>query len=255
MSRRHKIEETENIYKPQLVESHEDGHSKKSRWSLGSSSFLDKYFTVVKLDKGDPFSLEKIIRDICKAFTMAAIDNKIEVDDKWVKIPRSFFENAANLEKAVNLSNVDEEVREQSTHRRGRKFLSRLINTVADSKLVKYVKDTYKAGKKYCNELIENTTQFCTCCLKGIFQFFAPKDDPYGKLSHYHSMLEPEFPDLKSRRTMSNYYKWFVQWSPPLTSYVGPKEKKKAYRYSQWKKLIEWICNHLQEIAPQYALA
>lgn len=252
MSRRHKEQETESYYKPQSVESHEDGHSKKSGWISSSSSILNKLLTVTKRDKDSAvhrFNVNKIVDALHNVLTKAFVDESIEVDDKWVKIPRSYFN-----EESFSLD-VDEDVVESATYGRGRRFLNRLINTVADSKIVGYVKATYKAAKKKVSEFIENTTQFCACCLKGLFMTFAPDDDSYGKLSHYHSLLENEFPDLQSRKTLSNYYRWFVDWRPSLTSYVGPKEKKMRFRHSIWERLIEWICDHLRKIAPQYAFA
>ena len=252
MSRRHKILETESNYKPQQVESYEDSHQKKSRWTLSSSSILNKIVSVTKRNEDSAlYASEKIFKAIHKAFTKAFYDESIEVDDKWVKIPRSYFEAEASsldIEKKV----IE---REGSAHGRGRRFLNRLINTVADSKIVGYVKDTYREAKNRVSELIENTTQFCACCLDGLFKAFAPDDDPYGKLSHFHRLLTHEFPDLQSRKTLSNYYKWFIEWKPPLTSYVGPKEKKNRFRHRLWEKLIAWICDYLKTLAPEYAFA
>ena len=262
MSRRHKILETESNYKPQQVESYEDSHQKKSRWAIGATSILDKIHIVTKRDK-DTASQSDIIlglfgsigtivsKAIHKAFTKAFYDESIEVDDKWVKIPRSYFEAEASsldIEKKV----IE---RESATQGRGRRFLNRLINTVADSKIVGYVKATYKEAKEKVSKFIENTTQFCACCLNGLFKTFSPSDDPYGKLSHFHRLLSHEFPDLQSRKTLSNYYKWFIDWKPPLTSYVGPKEKKNRFRHRLWEKLIAWICDYLKTLAPEYAFA
>lgn len=254
MSRRHKESETERSYGPQQVESHEDGHQKKSRWTIGASSILNKLFTVTKKDTDSDLQChiaEKIVKAIGRAFSKAFNDESIEVDDKWVKIPRSYFETE------VSSLDIEKEVieREGSTHGRGRKFLNQLINNVADSKIVSYVKETYKEAKKKVRQFIENTTQFCACCLDGLFKTFSPSDDPYGKLSHFHRLLAPEFPDLQSRKTLSNYYKWFIEWRPSLTSYVGPKEKKIRFRHSLWEKLIAWICDYLKTIEPQNAFA
>lgn len=254
MSRRHKEIETECKYEPQQVESNEDGHQKKSRWAIGATSILDKIHIVTKRDK-DTASQSDIILGLFGSIgtivSKAIRDNRIEVDDKWVKIPRSYFDEdvmSLDIEKKV----IE---REGATHGRGRRFLNRLINTVADSKIVGYVKATYKEAKEKVSKFIENTTQFCACCLNGLFKTFSPSDDPYGKLSHFHRLLSHEFPDLQSRKTLSNYYKWFINWRPSLTSYVGPKEKKIRFRHNLWEKLIEWICDYLKTIAPQYAIA
>lgn len=251
MSRRHKELEKESNYEPQQVESYEDGHQKKSRWTIGASSIINKLLTVTKRDKESDLQChisEKIFNAIGRAFSKAFNDESIVVDDKWVKIPRSYFDaEASSLD-------IEKEVieREGATHGRGRRFLNQLINTVADSKIVDYVKAAYKEAKKKVSQFIENTTQFCACCLDGLFKTFSPCDDPYGKLSHFHRLLATEFPDLQSRKTLSNYYKWLIEWKPSLTSYVGPKEKKNRFRHSLWEKLIAWICNYLKTIAPQY---
>lgn len=250
MSRRNREQETESNYEPHSVESHADGHSNNSRWTICSSSFLNKLLTVTRTDSSAAHHLaEKLAVSFHQIVIEAFIDKKIEVDDKWVKIPRYYFE-----EESFSLD-MDNEVIEETTHGRGRRLLSRLINTVSDRKIVSYVKCTYKAAKKFCSELIENTTQFCVCSLKALFKTFAPDDDPYQKVSHYHSMLEGEIPGLLSRKTLSNYYRWFVDWRPPLTSFIGPKEKKDKFKHKLWERLIAWICNYLRKIAPQYAFA
>lgn len=250
MSRRHKKQETEINYKPQPVEPHEDCHSEESGCTKsGASSFLGKYFTVRKRDRVVYFSISKIAEAINKAVNKALAEQKIEVDEKWVKIPRSYFKEDTFSQY------VDEDVTEKVTHGRGRRFLNRLISSVEDSKIVGYVKGALKTAKEKVEVLIENTTQFCTCGLKALFQTFAPSDDPYGKLSHYHSLLKNELPDLLSRKTLSNYYKWFEEWRPPLTKYIDTKEERQKKRHSLWEKLIEWICEYLREKAPQYAIA
>ncbi len=249
MSRRHKEQETESNYKPQSVESHADGHSNNLRWTNRSSSLLDMVLTVNQTDSG-AFRLltEKITASILKAVAEAFIDKKIALDDNWVKIPRSYFEN-----ESFSLD-IGDEVIEETTHGRGRRFWKRLVNTVEDSKIVSYVKRTYKAAEVKCKELIENATQFCACCLKGLFKTFAPDDDPYQKLSHYHRLLEHEISGLKGRRQLSNYYKWFVDWRPAVT-YESPKDKKEKFRHKLWERLIDWICEYLLKLAPQYAFA
>lgn len=250
MSRRHKENDIVNINKPEIVESHEDGHLEKSRSTFNSDSLLDKLLTVsLKSTSATRYIAEKVANVIDTAVTKALSEAKIEVDDKWVKIPRSYFEDELFGAQTV------EEVIEPAPQGRGRKLLNRLINRVSDSKIVGYVKRAYKSAKKLCSTLIENTTHFCACCLPALFKVFAPDDDPYQKLSHYHSLMEPAFPDLMSRKTLSNYYRWFVDWRAPLTSYMGSKEKKEKLRHNLWEKLVAWICDFFRKIAPQYAFA
>lgn len=247
MSRRHREQETDSNYKPQQADSRADG-SRMSRWTFSSSSILNKFLTIsVEKTSALRYFAKKISQAIGPAITNAIIDDKIEVDEKWVKIPRTYLEMYLRLQ-------IDEEKLGITTHGRGRRFLNRLINTVADSKVVSYVKKSYKAVKEKCLELYEDTTQFATCCLKALFSAFAPDDDPYGKLSHYYSLIEHELPGLKSRKTLNNYYRWFVDWRP-RGKYEDPKNKKERFKHRLWEQLIEWIKDFLQELAPQYSFA
>jgi hypothetical protein len=47
--------------------------------------------------------------------------------------------------------------------------------------------------------------------------------------------------------------KWFVDWRPVAVVKETVKEKKERFRHKIWKRLIEWIYNHLLEVVPQYA--
>lgn len=248
MSRRHKEKETEINYKPQQAESHADGSQKNSRWTISSTSILNKVLTVTKRDRSSTRFFAESLSFLGSVISDALINKKIVVDDKWVKIPRSCFEEASQKMQ------IDDDVLDQATHSRGRRFLNRLINTVADSKIVGYVKESYQAVKEKCVELYENATQFAACCLKALFRTFAPDDDPYGKLSHYHSLIEHELPGLKCRKQLSNYYRWFVNWKPAVT-YESPKAKKERFKHKLWEKLIDWLIDFLQKLAPQYAYA
>jgi len=249
MSRRHKEKDIGNNYKQQQAESRADGSPKKPRW-FGSLELLEKVITVTRKTRNDSYVLctEKVCNAIHKALTKAYLDDRIEVDDKWLKIPRSYLE-----EDPIELE-VEGELIKEANHSRGRPFLKRLINTVADSKIVGYVKDSYKAVKEKCEEFYQNATQFASCFLKAVFKTFAPEDDPYGKLSHFHSLIEHELPGLKSRKTLSNYYKWYVDWKPAVT-YESPKAKTERFKHKLWENLIAWLCKYLQKIAPQYAYA
>ena len=137
------------------MESHEDGHLEKSRSTFNSDSLLDKLLTVsLKSTSATRYIAEKVVNVFDTAFTKALSEAKIEVDDKWVKIPRSYFEDELFGAQAV------EEVIEPAPQGRGRKLLNRLINRVSDSKIVGYVKRAYKSAKKLCSTLNENTTHF-----------------------------------------------------------------------------------------------
>ena len=211
------------------------------------------------------FSLQKELLDALKElYTLpyrhkSKIDSKLaevignvfrhcgfEIDDKWVKIPRSFFE--VHLDETPPYEAVLEE-----KSKRGRPIVKRLISRIADSEVVGYFKKTLKTAQTKCVELYEGISQFCVCFLKGIYNAFSPDDDPYGRISHYHRILDEALIGIPTRKTISNCYKWFVEWKTVYTNTV--KEKAEKAKHRLWMKLIEWIQSFLLEIAPQYAIA
>ena len=238
MSRRHKEQETEINHKPQQAESQADGSQERDY------SYLNKFlkFTIAKRDgtKGR-FSLDKIVSAISKAFTKASEEDEIEVDDKYVKIPLQYFDD-----KTI------EEVQKKS--KGGRNPVKRLFSGISDSKVVEYFHNTLNAVKEKCIELYENITQYSTCFLKAANKTFSPDDDPYGKISHYHRILEDEVPELPTRKTLNNWLRWFDDWKPAVT-YEDRKDKKQRARHRLWERLIEWIKKYLMELAPKYAVA
>lgn len=188
----------------------------------------------------------KTDRKLAEVIGNAFMHYGIEIDDKWVKIPRSFFE--VHLDETTPLEAVMEE-----KSKRGRPIIKRLISKIADSEVVGYFKETMKTAKTKCVELYKNTAQFCVCFLKGLHNAFCPDDDPYGKISHYHRILDEAIIGIPTRKTISNCYKWFVEWKTVYTDTV--KEKAEKAKHRLWMKLMEWIQSFLLEIAPQYSIA
>lgn len=238
MSRRHKEQETESNYKPQQAESRADGSHERD------NSFLDKIlnFTITKRDgTKDRFSLDKIVSAVANAFKKASVSDEIEVDDKYLKIPLQYVDE-----------NIIKEVQKKS--KGGRNPVKRLFSRISDSKVVEYFHNTLCAVKEKCIELYESITQYSTCFLKAANQFFSPEDDPYGKISHYHRILECEVVELPTRKTLNNWLRWFEDWSPAVT-YEDRKEKKQCARHRLWERLIDWIKKYLMELAPEYAVA
>ena len=243
MSRRHREDETVDNYKPLKVESHEDDHQRKSRFTFSGYSLLNKLLKVVKKsEEPSSFSADKVIHSIVKAFSNA----EIEVDEEWVKIPRSCFRSYPGILDEYAAEKTEPPKKEPS-------IVKRLFNKIDNSELVRLFKSTLKEVKMKCTELYENVTQFATCFLRGSNQAFTPDDDPYGKLSLYHRILRPEVNDLQTRKTLNNYMKWFVEWRPVIAVKETVKEKKERFRHRIWERLIEWICKYLLEVAPQYA--
>ena len=198
------------------------------------SLFLQPYRRKEETDK-------KLAEIIGNAF----INHDIVFDDKWVKIPRAYFE--VHLDETPPFEAVLEE-----NSKRGRPVIKRLLSKISDSEVVSYFKKTLKTAQTKCVELYKGITQFCVCFLKGIHNAFSPDDDPYGKISHYHRMLDEATSGIPTRKTLSNCYKWFVEWKTTYTDTV--KEKAEKAKHRLWMKLIEWIQSFLLEIAPQYAI-
>ena len=170
----------------------------------------------------------------------------IEIDDKWVKIPKSFFE------VLLDETTPYEDVLEGQKHK-GRPTITRLIKNIADSEVVGYFKKSLKTAMEKCKKLYSDITQFCVCFLKGIFNIFSPANEPYGKVTHYHRILSDSIEGIPTRKTLSNNYKWFVEWR--VTDSREARDKVNKIKHRIWEKLIEWIQNYLLKIAPQYAIA
>lgn len=239
MNIHYKIEETANNDESLIVIDENDIHLK---FSLQKELLdaLKELYTLPYRHKS------KIDSKLAEVIGNAFMHYGIEIDDKWVKIPRSFFE--VHLDETPPYEAVLE-----GKSKRGRPIIERLISKIADSEVVGYFKKTMKTAKTKCVELYKNTAQFCVCFLKGLHNAFCPDDDPYGKISHYHRILDEAITGIPTRKTISNYYKWFVEWKTVYTDTV--KEKAEKAKHRLWMKLIEWIQSFLLEIAPQYAIA
>lgn len=244
MSRRHKGTETNDNHEPIKVELEAENHPQGLRFALHSKSLLDRLTVICQREKEKKFpSIEKISQIVCEAFS----NRLIEVDDKWVKIPRSYFESQFE-------PHFDDETVDKMTKGKGRPFIKRLFNKITDNEVIGCFKETLNAVKEKCAELYENVTQYAVCFLKGSNQAFSPDDEPYGKLSHYHRILNIEIPDLPSRKTLNNYMRWYVEWEPVVIN-ENTQEKKEHHKHRIWEKLIKWIYNYLKKIAPQYVVA
>ena len=252
MSRRHKENEPIDNNKPHQTESHADGSLRVKR-SLFSG--FEGLKIVTKRDGSKcRFSLSMVISAITSAFEK----KEVEVDDDWVKIPRRYFDDV--LSPSEYLGYIIE--RGQSDHsleedkpKRGHPRLKQLINKFKDTEVVGWFKSAWAEAKSKAKEFYQDLTQMSVCFLRGIHLAFSSEDDdPYGKVSHYHQMLEEEIPELPSRETISRNYRWFVNWKALLSEkYEDAKQRKERYKHRLWEKLIEWIRQYLLELAPQYA--
>ncbi len=242
MSRRHR-QEVEKNYEPQQVESQGGGHPEKSRWSLGLSSVKKEFF-----GRMDFFCVEKIASALCAAFER----KEIEVDEHWFKIPRKLFES---FPQPKIKADFDNEEASNKKAEKGRPKIKRLFNCITDNKVVDLFKETLSAVKKEVVKLYKDITQYTVCFFKGSNQVFAPEDNPYGKLSHFHRVLDNEIDELPSRKTISHYWNWFIDWKPVKGVEENPKDKREKNKHRLWENLIEWIIDHLLKVVPQYTYA
>lgn len=231
------------------MKSHDDGHcNDMSDYDSTCEAILGGY-TITRRRSLNINLYDKIIRSVIDAFLL---DN-MEVGDKWVKIPRSAFGELGDgwLQRFRELNNPSFE-EEQEVSKRGRNPIKRLFRKITDSKVMDYFRETLSEVKAKCKKLYENITQFSVCFLKGIHQAFCPADDPYGKISHFHEMIRSDGWEIPSRKTLNNYYSWFVNWRPVLFN-ESAKEQKERFKHSLWKQLIKWIYEYLLQRAPEYA--
>ena len=244
MSRRHKENDIET-YKPQQAESHADGSPRvQSDYKSTSNKLFSGLSITRRLSVATDYLANKLSESIEKAFSL----REIEVDDKWVKIPRRYFEDSLS---SINLEDYQETYAEEKRNK-GRPWLKRLIDRVEDSLVVEWFKTTLHEAKQKCYELYQDITQGAICFLKGVHEFMAPDEDPYGKMSHYHRMLAEEVPDIPSRETLSRHYRWFVNWKKAET-YEDGKAKNERHKHRIWERLVNWIKEFLIKLAPQYA--
>jgi len=254
MSRRHKETEIADNNKSRQAESHADGSPRVKRSLF--SGFGVSNFSVTKRDGSKcGFSLNKVISAITSAFEK----KEVEVDDNWVKIPRRYFDDDV-LSPSEFLGYICERrlhefSAQEDNPKRGHPRLKQLINKFKDCEVVGWFKSAWAAAKSKALEFYQDLTQMSVCFLRSIHLAFSSEDDdPYGKVSHYHQMLENEIPGLPSRETISRNYRWFVNWKALLSEkYEDAKHKKERYKHWLWERLIEWIRQYLLELAPQYA--
>lgn len=254
MSRRNKEKEIADNNKSRQAESHADGSPRVNRSLF--SGFGVSNFTVTKRDGSKfGFSLNKVISAIKSAFEK----KEVEVDDNWVKIPRRYFDDdvlsPSEFLGYISERGLHEFSAQEDKPKRGHPKLRQLINKFKDSEVVGWFKSACAEAKSKAKEIYQDLTQMSVCFLRSIHLAFSTEDDdPYGKVSHYHQMLENEIPGLPSRETISRNYRWFVNWKALLSEkYEDAKRKKERYKHWLWERLIEWIRQYLLELAPQYA--
>ena len=181
----------------------------------------------------------------------------IRNDGNWLLFSKRFFLNVEKIEPPKedieNRSSFNLEIEEAEKPKRGRPKIRKLFSKISDSDVVRYFKDTLKTAKKKCKELYEDITQYAVCFFNASFNVFAPDEEPMGKLAHYHRILDKSVENLPTRRTLSNHYKWFVDWT--RAAIETAKERAERDKHILWEKFISWIQEYIMNITPQYALA
>jgi len=257
MSRRHKESERENT-KPQQAEPHADG---RLRDKSGMESTSDKIYSVFDGLLKATF-VGSAVRYLAGKITqvLGSPSGKIVVDDKWVKIPRSAFnERDIDLLRQYNAHASPQQEERTERSKGGRNPIKQLFSKIADSAAVQFFRKTWDAAKK-CKAFYRGTDQFCTSFFIAANKVFSPDDDPYGygRVSHYHRVIkeevEKEMPEPFGRKTLNNWIMWFRDWKPAVT-YEDRKAKKERAKHRLWEKLAEWVQDYLTFLAPEYAIA
>lgn len=260
MSRRHRETENETI-KSHQAESYEDGRLRDQSNEMSASNKLSSVFSGLQkinvVRKTKSYLAEKISQAIYTALGNCTI----EVDDTWVKIPRSLF-NVKDIEILEQFCpNVNSHQEESSRkENRGRKTIKQLFSKFSDSKFVQYFRDTWNAAKEIGVSLYEEFTSFCSTFFIASNKVFSPDDDPYGygKVSHYYEVILPEIKKEMAnpftREWLNGKIRWFEYWRPAVT-YEDRRAKKERRRHRVWEELIEWVQSYLKYLAPEYALA
>ncbi len=246
MSRRHKETDNKDNYKPQEMESHADGHLgvTSDNYSTGKKRVYHRFLGTVS---------KYLAEKLSGLIKVSIMKDEIEIDDHWLKIPLSAFgELGDGWLQQFRKHAYPQNEGEPETKKKGAHPIKQLFKKIADSKVMEYFHNTLNEVKEKCVELYENITQFSICFLHGSHKAFAPDEDPYRKLSHYLVIISDEVFDFPTRKTLSNYNYWFVNWKPVVIN-ERPKERNERYRHGLWTQLIEWIYYYLLQIAPEYA--
>lgn len=189
----------------------------------------------------------EVFGKITDTFIHGLVDLKLEIRDDMICMPRCMFP-----EKWIRFYQELSKPNNEKEKKSGRKPIKRLFNKIADSKVVGYFKETLSAVKETFEEYYEGIKQFCVCFYNSAFQAFSPKEDPYGKLSHYHRIISKEVEGIPTRKTLSNAYNWFITWKKCQISTLS--EQAEETRHKMWALLIKWIYEYLLKLAPQYVV-
>ena len=158
MSRRHKEPDNKEHYEPEQMESHDDGHlgeksgKKSNEYSLFGG--MNSLFSVTASKFFSQRIVDKLVEKICTKVLDAFVSRSVEVDDLWVKIPRSAFDELGDgwLDSFRKQANPQTEEPPKES-KRGAPRIKRLFNKIADSKVMKLFHKTWNEVQKKRAEL------------------------------------------------------------------------------------------------------
>ena len=261
MSRRHKIEETENpLAKTTTV-------SKRSNYV----SFLAELIS---------YSESKIHNIICKAFegcykiwtdlfsgcggigighvvserkreenirnTLAMMDIEIKQD-----IPQNIVEDICQkkIDNILHIGKIKED-----KPKRGRPIVKRLCEKISDSNVVKMAKKCHMNIYRKRLKFAQNITQYLVCFLYSLFDI--PDNDTetvYGKVGHFHRIMSSvKGLTIPSVRRLQQMLKWFMEWRAAVIKTAKEMKDEKIHRV--WEELVEKIKRQFEILIPQYAM-
>ena len=262
MSRRHKIEETENPLAKTTTESNNFDrfsflvdliryserkiHETINKTFDGCSKIWTGLFSgcgVVGM--GHVVSERKREENIRN--TLAMMDIEIKQDK-----PQDIVEDICQ-KKIDSILNIDK-IKEDDKPKRGRPIIKRLCEKISDCNVVKMIKKTHTKLYHKPIELCDNVTKYLVCSINSLFGISNNDTETvYGKVSHFHRIMS-SIKGLKipSVRRLQQMLKWFMEWKEAVIKTA--KEMKEEITHRAWEELVEKIKRQFEILIPQYAM-
>ena len=261
MSRRHKIEETENPLTKTTTESnnfdqfsflvdliryserkiHEtinktfDGFSKIVADIFSGCGFIGMGHVVSERKR------EENIRN-----TLAMMDIEIKQDK-----PQDIVEDICQ-KKIDNILHIDK-IKDDKP-KRGRPIIKRLCEKISDCNVVKMIKKTHTKLYHKPIELCDNVTKYLVCSISSLFGISDNNTETvYGKVRHFHRIMSGiKGLKIPSVRRLQQMLKWFMEWRAAVIKTA--KEIKEENIHRAWEELVEKIKRQFEILIPQYAM-
>ena len=261
MSRRHKIEETENpLAKAITVSKRSDSLSFLAELISYSESkihnIICKTFDGCSKIVADIFSgcgfigighvLSERKREENIRNTLAMMDIEIKQDN-----PPNIVEDICQkkIDNILHIDNIKDD-----KPKRGRPTITQLCETISDSNVVKMAKKCYLNIYRKALKFAQNITQYLVCFLYSLFGI--PDNDTetvYGKVSHFRRIMSGiKGLKIPSVRRLQQMLKWFMEWKEAVIKTA--KEMKEEITHRAWEELVEKIKRQFEILIPQYAM-